>query len=154
MKMISLAGICLAAGIALCGCQNTVNTVENKNKEMQPQEVISKKVSTDSFLRDRLKIVRIDKKVNEAGLMKVQVTAVNVRTGFFHELWSSLSGGKPYKLLYKFTWLDKDGMAVPTPSANWLPMSVIPGDDVYFQAVAPNANCKDFKLSLREYDKD
>ncbi|QSH41110.1 YcfL family protein [Lentisphaerota bacterium ZTH] len=154
MKMVSFTAICLAAGIALCGCQNTVNSVENKDKVMQPQEVMSKKVSTDRFLRDRLKIIRIDKKVNEAGLLKVQVTALNARTGFFSELWSSLTGGKPYKVLYKFTWLDKDGMVIPTPSMNWLPMSVIPGDEVYFQAVAPNKNCQDFKLSLREYDND
>jgi hypothetical protein len=139
--------------VCVCGCQDTVDTLENRDKHMQRQKVDISRVSTDSFLRGRLKIVRVDKAWTPGGLLKVQVSAVNVRTGFFSEMWSGATGDNPYKITYRFTWLDKDGMVVPTAASTWIPITVIPGDTLRISAVAPNSRCQDFVLALREYSE-
>jgi uncharacterized protein YcfL len=59
-------------------------------------------------------------------------------------------GDNPYQIEYRFTWLDKNGMEVKTAAGTWIPVSIVPGDTVRFNAVAPNPSCKDFLLSIRE----
>ena len=145
-KIMIIVGSCLM----LCACQSTVNTVENKNKKMQPSSVDTSKVSTDSFLRRRLKIDRVDKSERPDGLLKVQVSARNIRTGFWDQIGTWFMGDNPYQITYRFTWLDKDGMEVKTATNTWIPMSVIPGDTVRITGISPNPRCKDFLLSIRE----
>lgn len=145
-----IAGMMVAAAM-LTGCfQDTVNTVENSEKNMQAQSVDIQKVSTDSFLKGRLKIVRVDKVTLPDGLLKVQVSALNVRTGFFSEIWSWFTNDNPYSITYRFTWLDQNGMEVNTAASTWIPLTVVPGDTIRLSAVSPNSRCKDFVLSLRE----
>ncbi len=141
-----------AAGafLLLAGCQNTVNSVENADKNMTPTTISDHRFSTDGFLRDRLKLVQVDVTESAAGLMQVQVTAMNARVGFFSELWSSMTNETTYEIEYKFTWLNLAGMAMPTATAGWKRKSIQPGETVYFQAVAPSPDCKDFMLNLRE----
>ena len=136
--------------ILLCGCQATVDTVENRQKNMRRNQVDTSRVSTDSFLQGRLKIIRVDKKQEADGLLKVQVTAKNVRTGFWSQIGTWFMNDNPYAITYRFTWLDKDGMEVETAASTWIPLTVIPGDTVRFKAVSPNSRCKNFTLSLRE----
>jgi uncharacterized protein YcfL len=145
-NFLIIFGICLM----LCGCQSTVDTVENKQKNMQRDSVDTSRVSTDGFLQGRLKIIRVDKKQQPSGLLKVQVTARNTRTGFWSELGSWFMGDNPYHITYRFTWLDKDGMEVETAASTWIPLTVLPGDTIRLRAVSPNSRCKDFALSLRE----
>ena len=149
MKNMLLSAV-VATGLVVVGCQNTVNTVGNRESNMQREKVDTSRVSTDSFINRRLKIERVDKKVKADGLMLVQVTAKNVRTGFFSEIGSWFMDDNPYKITYRFSWLDKDGMAVNTAASTWIPMTVIPGDTIRIQAVSPNSRCRDFILSLRE----
>lgn len=138
--------------LLLLACQATANTVENEQKSMQVAAVDTSKVSTDAFLKNRLEIVRVDKKELPDGLLKVQVTARNVRTGFWAQLASWFMGDNPYQIAYRFTWLDIDGMEVETAASTWIPKTVIPGDTVRLNAVSPNPRCKDFTLSIREND--
>ncbi len=145
-----LLGAVVVTGLLLIGCQDTVNTVGNRESNMQREKVDTSRVSTDSFINRRLKIERVDKKIKADGLMLVQVTAKNVRTGFFSEIGSWFMNDNPYKITYRFSWLDKDGMAVNTAASTWIPMTVIPGDTIRIQAVSPNSRCRDFILSLRE----
>ncbi|TXL05332.1 hypothetical protein BMR07_06205 [Methylococcaceae bacterium CS1] len=86
------------------------------------------------------------------GLLKVQVTARNVRTGFWDQASSWYMGDNPYQIAYRFTWLDIDGMEVNTAASTWIPMTVVPGDTVRLHAISPNPRCKDFILSIREND--
>lgn len=144
-----LAGMAVV-GLFLVGCQDTVNTIGNRASSMQREQVDTSRVSTDSFIRARLKIERVDKVIQPDGLMKVQVTAKNVRTGFFSELVSWFMNDNPYKITYRFAWLDKNGMEVKTAASTWIPMTIIPGDTVRLMAVSPNSRCRDFVLSLRE----
>ncbi|WP_428354472.1 DUF1425 domain-containing protein [Methyloprofundus sp.] len=138
--------------LLLFGCQATVNTVENDQKSMQVEAVDTSKVSTDAFLKNRLEIVRVDKTELEGGLLKVQVTARNIRTGFWAQLASWFMGDNPYQIAYRFSWLDMHGMQVDTATSTWIPMTVIPGDTVRLNAISPNPRCKDFTLSIREND--
>lgn len=136
--------------LLLFACQATVNTVENEQKSMQVEAVDTANVSTDTFLKNRLEIIRVDKRELDGGLLKVQVTARNVRTGFWAQLASWFTGDSPYQIAYRFTWLDINGMQVDTATSTWIPITVIPGDTVRFTAVSPNPRCKDFTLSIRE----
>lgn len=136
--------------LLLSACQSTVNTVENKEKHMQRDSVDTSKVHTDNFLKRRLIIQRIDKVDLPGGFLKVQVTAKNIRTSLADQIGTWFMGDNPYQITYRFSWLDKNGMAVKTAAQTWVPLNVIPGDVVRFSAIAPNPRCKDFTLSLRE----
>jgi len=136
----------------LIACQSTVNTLDNKNKRIQQDPVDISRVSADGFLQNRLAVIRVDKKEQRDGLLKVQVTLKNVRTGFWAQLGSWLMGDNPYHIAYRFTWLDSDGMEVETAASTWIPKIIIPGDIVRITAISPNNRSKDFTLSLREND--
>lgn len=136
--------------IIFTGCQATVNTLENKDKQAKPTQVDTSKISLDSFLNRRLKILQVNKVEGNGGLLKVQVTAQNVRTGIIDQISTWVMGDNPYKIVYRFTWLDNNGMEVETATKTWIPIEVIPGDIVRLSGVAPNPKCKDFNLSVRE----
>ncbi|MBE6369339.1 MAG: DUF1425 domain-containing protein [Lentisphaerae bacterium] len=150
MKQHFLTAFCAAAIMAAIGCQNTVNTVENADKHMTPNVIRDARFVTDGFLRDRLALTRIVTSQTADGLMQAQVEAINVRTGVWDQFWSSATNENPYKIRYKFTWFSGDGMAVETILSDWQDITVIPGETVYLRSVAPNKDCKDFKVSLRE----
>jgi len=82
--------------------------------------------------------------------MRVQLEAVNIRTGGFAQVWSGLTGDNPYKIRYKFSWFTRDGMAVNTLLSDWQDATVIPGETIFLQSVAPSKDCRDFKISLKE----
>ncbi len=146
MKSFIIAISCLL----LLACQATVNTVENTETNLQRQSVDISKVSTDNFLSRRLVIDRIDKVELPDGLLKIQVTASNIRTSFWDQASSWFMKDNPYQIAYRFSWLDEHGMDVKTGAQTWIPRIVIPGDTIRIMAVSPNARCKDFTLSLKE----
>ena len=139
-----------AALLVLAGCQNTVNTVENADKTMTPNTITDVRFVTDGFLKDRLALKKIDISSTPDGFMRVQLEAVNLRVGAFAQAWSGLKGDNPYKIRYKFTWFTQDGMTADTLLSDWQDATVIPGETVYLQSVAPLKNCRDFKISLKE----
>ena len=143
-----------AAAIALlAACQNSVNTVENAEKTMMPNTITDSRFITDGFLKDRLALKSLTISETANGFMRAQLEVVNVRTGVFSQAWSGLTGENPYKINYKFTWLDENGMAVnDTLLSTWRTETVIPGETLFLQSVAPNKKCKDFKISLKEAD--
>ncbi len=136
--------------LVLAGCQNTVNTIENADKTMTPNTITDTRFVTDGFLKDRLALKKIDVSATSDGFMRVQLEAVNLRVGAFAQTWSGLKGDNPYKIRYKFTWFTQDGMAVSTLLSDWQDATVIPGETVYLQSVAPSKDCRDFKISLKE----
>lgn len=136
--------------LVLAGCQNTVNTVENADKTMTPNTITDVRFVTDGFLKDRLALKKIDISSTPDGFMRVQLEAVNLRVGTFAQAWSGLKGDNPYKIRYKFTWFTQDGMTADTLLSDWQDATVIPGETVYLQSVAPLKNCRDFKISLKE----
>ncbi len=149
MRKTFILGSCMVA-LALTGCQNTVNTVENADKTMTPNTVNDARFITDGFLKDRLALKSVNVSKTQDGFMRVQLEAVNIRTGAFAQAWSGITGENPYKIRYKFSWFNQDGMAVNTVLSSWQTATVVPGETVYLQSVAPSKDCHDFKISLKE----
>ena len=147
-SVFAIAAGCLA--LAVAGCQNTVNTVENADKNMTPNTIRDARFITDGFLKDRLALRDLVVSQTPDGFMRVQLEVVNVRIGPFAQTWSSLKDDNPYHIHYKFTWFTQDGMAVDTILSDWQNAMVIPGESLYLQSVAPRLDCKDFKISLKE----
>ena len=154
MKKICLMGLGLfAAAMMLAACQNSVNTVENADKNMTPNTISDARFVTDGFLKRRLALQSLTTGRTADGFMRAQLEVVNVRTGVFSEAWSDITGENPYKIRYRWTWFTEDGMAVNnTVLADWQDATIIPGETLFLQSVAPYKNCNDFKISLREAD--
>lgn len=151
MKKRFIAGSFIAVvAVVLTGCQNSVNTVENTDKTMTPNTINDTRFVTDGFLKDRLALKSVNVSKTPEGFMRVQLEAVNIRTGAFAQAWSGITGDNPYKISYKFSWFTRDGMVVDSILSDWQNTTVIPGETVYLQAVAPNKDCSDFKISLKE----
>lgn len=152
MKKICLMGW-FAAVVMLAACQNSVNTVENADKTMTPNTISDSRFVTDGFLKRRLALQSLSTGRTADGFMRAQLEVVNVRTGVLSEAWSDITGENPYKIRYRFTWFTEDGMAVNnTVLADWQDATIIPGETLFLQSVAPYKNCNDFKISLREAD--
>lgn len=145
-----LAGYAASLLFLTAGCQNTVNTVENTDKTMTPNTINDTRFVTDGFLKDRLALKKVDISTTTDGFMRVQLEAVNVRTGGFAQVWSGLTGDNPYDVDYKFDWFDQRGMQVKTIMSNWKSIRIVPGETVYIQGIAPTDKCRDFKISLKE----
>lgn len=136
--------------LLLAGCQNSINTTGSDPALFNP--MTDQRFVTDSFLRDRLKLIQIDQGTTPEGFLQVQVTALNDRVGFFSESWSTLTGGNPYKIDYRFLWFDEGGFAVDSNMAIWQEVITRPGEPVLFVGTAPSAKCKNFMLSVKESD--
>ncbi|MBR7121117.1 MAG: YcfL family protein [Lentisphaeria bacterium] len=145
MKKIPLFAM-VAAAIFFCGCQNTVNTVKRNGLE-------DSRFITDGFLRDRLELRNIRTARTPEGFLQVQLEVANTRTGWFSQLWSGITGENPYKIHYKFTWFDANGIMIDTILADWQDATIIPGEIFYLTSVSPAENCANFQVSLREADQ-
>ena len=124
----------LLGGMMLCGCQNTVNTISEAETHAAVHVVKDKRFVTDSALKNRLKLKEVNTSETAEGFLRVQVSALN--------------DGAPYRISYKFVWLDEKGMAVS--DGVWMTRLIQPGETVYFQSVAPTARCRDFILNVKE----
>ena len=152
MKKICLIGWFAAAAL-LAACQNSVNTIENADKTMTPNTINDARFVTDGFLKNRLALQNLTLGKTADGFKRAQLEIVNMRTGVVAQAWSGITGENPYKIRYRFTWFTEDGMAVNnTVLADWQDATIIPGETLYLQSVAPSKNCSDFKISLREAD--
>ena len=151
MKNILKSVFALAACGLLAACQNTVNTVENADKSGTPNTIRDARFVTDGWLSERLALRYVRTAVAPSGNLKVEVAATNVRTGGAGQIWSGMTGEVPYPVDYKFVWQDENGMTVDTPLSIWQTVTVKPGETVYFRAIGPTPECKDFILNLKEH---
>lgn len=149
MKINSII-FALFAALLISGCQNSVNSIENADKTMQPDIIRDKRFVTDGFLKDRLALRNLTVSETADGFKRVQLTATNIRVGVLAQAWSGITGENPYHIRYKFTWFDQNGMAVESILSTWQSKVIIPGESVHFQSVAPNKDCKDFQIELKE----
>jgi len=150
-KELILAAALGTVLFGLAGCQNTVNTTERTDPQMQPETIDTKQFITDSFCKNRLTPLSVRKIESPDGLMTVQVRLRSERYGFFSEIWSWIRDSNPYHINYRFEWFDAKGMQVTTASSAWQSIIFQPGEVKSLFSVAPNAQCKDFVLSLQEY---
>ena len=150
LNHLAYIGTLSLALTGIFGCQDTVNTVENSDLSMTPTNVDTRNFITDSFCRDRLTLVSCRRAMTPGGVMMAQAAIRSERYGFWSEMWSSIKDANPYHVIYRFEWLDENGMKVTTAGDAWLEEIFAPGETKYLQSVAPNSRCKDFVLSVRE----
>ena len=136
--------ILFGAMLLLVGCMaDSVNSLESANPSMQPKNIQDKRIITDSFLARRLLITSVRDIREKSGLMRVQVELKNNRTGIF-------SSDEPYRMVYRFSWFDQQGREVKLMDENyWKEKYIVPGDTISISSLAPNKQCKDFRLRMK-----
>ncbi len=137
MKTSKYLVLALAAGaVALAGCSTaTVNSVENTQKVGQPYYINDTRVVTDNSLAKSVALVAVNTITTPAGFLKVQVQVKN-RT----------SSHKSF--LYRFDWFDINGMQVKNIVSATIPDQIEGGETKFIAGVAPNPDCKDFRLNF------
>jgi uncharacterized protein YcfL len=48
--------------------------------------------------------------------------------------------------------MDSNGMEVQTATSTWKEIDLIPGETKRIQSIGPTPRCKDFVVSIKEYD--
>jgi uncharacterized protein YcfL len=140
MMKTKFAGWCALALVA-AGCHtNTVNSVENAQKEGQRSMITDQRVVTDAKLARSVSIVGVNTAMTPGGVLKVQVELAN-RT-------------RPaVRFAYRFEWFDVNGMQIDNVmSAAVVPDQIDGGESKFISSTAPNLACKDFRLKLIKVD--
>ncbi|HZI31748.1 MAG TPA: YcfL family protein [Candidatus Binatia bacterium] len=131
-----LAGL-VAITLAVAGCHNTMNSVENAQKEGQRNMISDQRVVTDTGLSRAVSVVGVNTAMTPGGVLRVQVELLN-RTRSLH----------PFS--YRFEWFDANGMQVGSGLSPVVPDQIEGGESKFISAVAPSPICKDFRLKLLE----
>ena len=135
----------LFMGLLLAGCatkapeQIAVTTSPKPPPEPQmeikvekPDKPIKKPFS------ERILVSAIRDVETNDGYRKVQVSVKNLT-------------GESIKTLYRFRWFDDKGIEVSAPNLDmWHSLIVIGGDEIVLSASAPEKNCPDVKLLIKE----
>ncbi len=132
-KLAALFVIALALG----GCHNPINSVENAQKEGQRTMVADQRVVTDTGLNKSVSVVGLNTDMTPGGVLKVQAELLN-RTKSFH------------RFSYRFEWFDINGMQLTTVMTITVADQIEGGESKFISAVAPTSACKDFRLKLFE----
>ena len=132
-KLAALAALALA----VAGCHNSMNTVENAQKEGQRSMIADQRVVTDSGLGRAVSVVGVNTGMTPGGFLKVQVELFN-RSRSLH----------PFS--YRFEWFDQNGMQVSQSLSPVVADQIEGGESKFISAVAPTMACKDFRLKLLE----
>lgn len=133
---IKLAGLFALAFVA-AGCHNSMNSVENAQKEDRRTMVSDQRIVTDMGLSRSVSVVGVNTAMTPGGVLKVQVELFN-RTRSLH------------RFSYRFQWFDLNGMQVNSDLSVMVPDQIEGGESKFVSAIAPNPACKDFRLQLIE----
>ena len=105
----------------------------------QPKSSIAK--ITDGCIVGDIKITDIKGGKRKDGFMRTQIEGEN------------LSGS--YKQLeYKIVWLDDDGFVIKSILSKWRKFSAEANQPFYITNIAPNTKASDFRLYIREDNKE
>jgi uncharacterized protein YcfL len=88
----------------------------------------------------------------------VDVKVLDTRSRFVNGLLmvnTELESGysSPYRLEYKFSWYDSNGMEVDPARSAWIPFYLNGRENKTIQGLAPNPSAKSFKIKLREANR-
>ncbi len=132
---------CLLALLAtafLSGCATTtVNTVERAQADAVPSYVADRRVITDNSLAGTFRVASINQATVSGNLLKVQATVENLRTS-------------TRALNYQFSWVDRNGMALASPTDTWKSVRVQGRETITISSVAMSPLAADFTLKLSE----
>ena len=124
----------MIAMVSFLSACSTVNTFERAASGADTKYVDDKRIITDDSLNDYAYVASINE-TNVGDLIMIQAKIVNST--------SSLR-----QINYKFEWIDKNGMAVPSANSAWMKLILEGGEAKFISAVAPNKNVCDFTLKL------
>ena len=134
-RFLSVAAA-LVSALALSACSASVNTIEKANPEARPTLENDRRVVTDAGTRDMASLIEIRTGPPPDGsLLKIQLEVMN----------RTRSVGR---LAWCVEWYDAQGMKIAVP-ASWIPLAIAPAKIESIVAVAPNADAKDFRISLK-----
>jgi uncharacterized protein YcfL len=131
-----LAALC-AVALALAGCHNPMNTVENAQKSGQRNMISDQRVITDMGLNKAVSVRGVNTAMTPGGVLKVQVELVNLTKS-------------SHPFTYRFEWFDTNGMQIDNVVSAVVSDKIAGGESKFISAVAPNPACKDFRLKLLE----
>jgi uncharacterized protein YcfL len=126
-----------AVVLAVAGCKNPINSVENAQKEGQRNMIADQRVVSDSGLNKSVSVVGVNTAMTPGGVLKVQVELLN-RTKSFH------------RFSYRFEWFDANGMQINNTLSAVIADQIEGRESKFISAIAPNPACKDFRLKLLE----
>ncbi|HTJ78404.1 MAG TPA: YcfL family protein [Rariglobus sp.] len=134
-----LAGPALGAVLlaVLSGCATNVNTVERAQSQAETHYISDKRVVTDNTLARTVRVNAINQATVSGNLLKIQATVENLK----NDLRS---------VRYKFEWIDKDGMAVNSPTEGWKVLQLQGREIVNISTVAVSPRAVDFVLKISE----
>ena len=124
-----------ALTLMVAGCHDTMNSVENAQKEGQRNMVSDQRVVSDIGLNRKVGVVGVNTALTPGGFLRVQVELLN-RTGSMQNF------------NYRFEWFDQNGMQVNGTSTAVMSDQIGGKESKYISAVAPTLACKDFRLKL------
>ena len=124
-----------AVALAVAGCHDTMNSVENAQKEGQRAMISDLRVITDSKLNRTVSVVGLNTVMTPGDVLKVQVELVNRK--------KSLT-----RFAYRFEWFDINGMQIESVMSAAIPDQIEGGESKFISGVAPSPACKDFRLKL------
>ena len=126
-----------AAALAMVGCHNPMNSVENAQKEGQRNMIADQRVVNDTGLNKAVSVVGVNTAMTPGGVLKVQVELLN-RTKSLH------------RFNYRFEWFDANGMQINSVMTAVIADQIEGGESKFISAIAPTPACKDFRLKLLE----
>jgi hypothetical protein len=121
--------------LAVAGCHDTMNSVENAQKEGQRNMISDSRVVSDMGLNRKVGVVGINTAMTPGGFLKVQVELLN-RTGSLQNF------------NYHFEWFDMNGMQINGVSTAVISDEIAGKEDKFISAIAPSQTAKDFRLKL------
>jgi uncharacterized protein YcfL len=130
-------GLLAVACLLLAGCASNVNTVERAQPEAVSHYIADKRVITDNTLAGTIRVVAINQTTVSGNLLKLQATVENLRNS-------------TRTLHYTFEWIDRDGMAIASPTDTWKSLRLLGRETGTITAVAVSPRAVDFTLKLRE----
>ena len=131
---LPLAG---AALIALTGCHNSVNSIENAQKEGQRQMISDQRVITDTSLAKKVSFVGINQTMTPGGFLKVQIELLNRKRSL-------------QRFSYQFEWFDAGGMLINNPASPTVPDQIEGGESKFISSQAPTPAARDFRVKFIE----
>ena len=124
-----------AAALAVAGCHNTMNSVENAQRTGQRNMISDQRVVSDTGLNRKVGVVGINTAMTPGGFLKVQVELLN-------------QTGSLQNFNYHFEWFDANGMQINGVSTAVVADEIAGQESKFISAIAPTQAAKDFRLKL------
>jgi uncharacterized protein YcfL len=131
---LTLAGALL---LAVSGCSNSMNSVENAQKSGQRQMIADQRAVTDTGLAGKVSVVGVNSAMTSGGFLKVQIELLNTTRSL-------------QRFSYHFEWFEANGMQLTTLTPAEIPDEIQGGEDKFISSVAPTPACKDFRVKFIE----